>query len=244
MSARASTSRGWIRSWAYTRLTARQICPLLPNALQKRLARDRVDIDITENHGGIVTAQLKRDALESSAAPSATLRPVAVEPVKLTLRGTGWDTMLTPSGSGPVTTLKTPSGSAPRSTRPSSRVASGVNGDGFSTMVFPARSAGAIFHIPSADRVVPRSDRADHAERSAKYLFEAIGVIADDLARQLEVCVVTEPNRGSHDLALGVGQRLALFRRKQGARVPTAPSTASAARRSVSRRTPSSVFQS
>ena len=55
-----------------------------------------------------------------------------------------------PSSSPPETTLSTPAGSASRRISPSFSVESGVNGDGLSTTVFPASSAGAIFQTASS----------------------------------------------------------------------------------------------
>src|SRR2546430_7192179 len=84
--------------------------------------------------------------LRSGAAAAATFLPVATEPVKLTLRGTGWDVICAPSPSPPLTTLNTPGGNTSRRSSPTFSVDRGVNGDGFRTMVLPARRAGAIFH--------------------------------------------------------------------------------------------------
>ncbi len=75
---------------------------------------------------------------------------MAVEPVKLTAPGVRWLTSWAPSGSGPLITFSTPGGSTSLSNRPSSRVASGVYGDGLSTMVLPARSAGPTLASASA----------------------------------------------------------------------------------------------
>ena len=83
--------------------------------------------------------------LRSGAAAAATFLPVATEPVKLILRGTGCDVIHAPRASPPLTTLNTPGGKTSRSSSPIISVLSGVNGDGFSTMVLPARRAGAIF---------------------------------------------------------------------------------------------------
>ena len=76
--------------------------------------------------------------------------PVSVEPVKEILRGTGCEVIQAPSSSPPEITLNTPGGSTSRSTAPSASVVSGVKGEGFITTVFPASSAGAIFHTPSS----------------------------------------------------------------------------------------------
>src|SRR5436309_12559273 len=84
--------------------------------------------------------------LRSGAAAAATFLPVATEPVKLILRGTGCDVIHPPSASPPLTTLNTPGGNTSRSSSPTISVLRGVNGEGFRTMVLPASRAGAIFH--------------------------------------------------------------------------------------------------
>ena len=88
--------------------------------------------------------------LRSGAAEAATFLPVSTEPVKEILRGTGCDVIQAPSESPPDTTFTTPGGSTSRITSPSISVVSGVNGEGLITSVFPASSAGAIFHTPSS----------------------------------------------------------------------------------------------
>ena len=82
-----------------------------------------------------------------AAAPSAIPRPTSVEPVKATLATSGCSTMRLPqTDPGPATTLKTPSGTPASSAIFSSSTAvSGVSSAGFSTIVFPAASAGATF---------------------------------------------------------------------------------------------------
>ncbi len=83
--------------------------------------------------------------LRSGAAEMATFLPVSMEPVKLTFRGTGCPVIHAPSWSPPLTTLSTPAGSTSRSSSTVLRVARGVKGEGFRTMVLPASRAGAIF---------------------------------------------------------------------------------------------------
>src|SRR6266516_3465188 len=87
--------------------------------------------------------------LRSGAAAAATFLPVATEPVKLILRGTGWEVIHAPRSSPPDTTLRTPGGKTSRSSSPILRVVRGVNGDGLSTRVLPAMRAGAIFQLAS-----------------------------------------------------------------------------------------------
>jgi hypothetical protein len=74
-----------------------------------------------------------------------TLRPTAPEPVKLTRSTPGCRVRASPAGMSPVTMFSTPAGSpASCATSPMSSASSGVNGDGLSTVVQPAASAGAI----------------------------------------------------------------------------------------------------
>ena len=56
--------------------------------------------------------------LRSGAADMATFLPVSMEPVKLTLRGTGWPVIQAPSSSPPLTTLITPGGMTSRRISP------------------------------------------------------------------------------------------------------------------------------
>ncbi len=82
-------------------------------------------------------------------ATSATRCPTRVEPVKETMRTSGWPIRASPAtGPMPVMTLNTPSGmpAAVASAASISEV-SGVSSLGLSTIVFPAATAGSIFHI-------------------------------------------------------------------------------------------------
>jgi len=79
-------------------------------------------------------------------AAAITRRPVAVEPVKLTMSTRGSPVSSSPmAGSLDVTTLNTPAGMSVCSAtnRPRARPHHGVSGAGFSTTVQPAASAGA-----------------------------------------------------------------------------------------------------
>ena len=69
--------------------------------------------------------------------------------MKLILRGTGCEVIHAPSSSPPLTMLTTPGGNTSRSSSPTFSVVSGVYGEGFSTSVLPASSAGAIFQKAS-----------------------------------------------------------------------------------------------
>src|ERR1041385_7401074 len=73
--------------------------------------------------------------------------PTSVEPVNATLSTSSCVTSAAPVRPSPVTMLTTPGGnSAWRTTSQKSSAVSGVVSAGLSTTVFPAASAGAIFH--------------------------------------------------------------------------------------------------
>ena len=109
--------------------------------------------------------------LTFSDARRMTSRPTAVEPVKATLRTSGWAASRAPTSvPSPVTTLRTPGGNPHSSPiRASSRRVSGVFSSGLITQVFPAASAGPSFqtarssgkfqgtipaHTPSGSRLI------------------------------------------------------------------------------------------
>src|ERR1700735_1467105 len=83
--------------------------------------------------------------LRSGAIAPAIRLPVAIEPVKLTIRGTGCRDIHSPTWSLPLTTFSTPGGRLARDSSPRRRHASGVKGDGLTTIVQPAARPGAIF---------------------------------------------------------------------------------------------------
>ena len=80
-----------------------------------------------------------------SAQPAMMRLPTSVEPVKHTLRTSGWLTKRWPTMEPlPGSTVKTPAGSPASSASSPSRIAvSGVSSAGLSTTVLPAASAGA-----------------------------------------------------------------------------------------------------
>ena len=82
-----------------------------------------------------------------SAVARRIARPTSVEPVKAILSTSGCTTSAAPVLPSPVTMFTTPGGK-PTSLHSSANASavSGVNSAGFSTTVFPAASAGAIFH--------------------------------------------------------------------------------------------------
>ena len=80
-------------------------------------------------------------------ADSITRLPVAVDPVKVILSISGCAVSKGPSASPPVMMFSTPGGNTPATNSAKRNVASGVNGDGFNTMVQPDNKAGTIFWI-------------------------------------------------------------------------------------------------
>ncbi len=79
---------------------------------------------------------------------SITFLPTSVDPVKASLRTSGWVRMASPATDpGPVTTVKTPSGKpASNANSPRRMAVGGVCSAGLRTTVFPIASAGADFH--------------------------------------------------------------------------------------------------
>ena len=74
-------------------------------------------------------------------------RPTAVDPVNAILFTPGLSTSAAPVVPSPVRTLSTPAGNpTSRASSPRRSALSGVCSAGFSTVVQPAASAGAIFH--------------------------------------------------------------------------------------------------
>ncbi len=73
--------------------------------------------------------------------------PVAVEPVKVILSISGCSVISGPSVSSPVMMFTVPAGTTSLISSATRSVVSGVKGDGLSTMVQPATSAGTIFWI-------------------------------------------------------------------------------------------------
>ena len=81
-----------------------------------------------------------------AVAPRMIL-PTSVEPVNAILATSEWRTISSPVRPSPVTMFTTPGGRPASAHNSAKRSAvSGVNSAGFSTTVFPAASAGAIFH--------------------------------------------------------------------------------------------------
>jgi len=82
-----------------------------------------------------------------SDAARATSLPVATSPVRDTIATVGWRTSPAPAGSPcPKMTFSTPTGRCSAAICASTAPVIGVCSDGLSTTVFPAASAGPIFH--------------------------------------------------------------------------------------------------
>ena len=90
--------------------------------------------------------------LRFSAAATATLRPVAVDPVNATLSTPGCAARWAPGAPvEEVTTLTTPSGMPARATSSANpRVEPGACSEGLTTTVQPAARAGATFQLMSS----------------------------------------------------------------------------------------------
>ena len=118
----------------------------------------------------IVAPSSKVRRFRVGAALAMISRPVATDPVKDTLAMSGWVVRRRPTSSPPQTTCRTPGGSTLSSNSPRRNVAIGVKGDGLTTTVLPARSAGAIFHSDNSRGLVPGCDGRDHPEWDASKL--------------------------------------------------------------------------
>ena len=106
--------------------------------------------------------------LTVSAAIRATRLPVTVSPVIETMRTFGWPTSASPmSAPEPDRTLTTPGGRTSARISAKASAVSGVRADGLSTTVLPVASAGPSFQLGHVERVVPRRDRGDDADRVA-----------------------------------------------------------------------------
>ena len=103
-----------------------------------------------------------------SAAIFAMRLPVTVSPVIETIRTFGWPTSASPmSAPEPDRTLTTPGGKISARISAKARAVSGVRADGLSTTVLPVASAGPELPGGHVERVVPRRDRGDDADRVA-----------------------------------------------------------------------------
>ncbi len=109
-------------------------------------------LGVVEDHERRLPAELEEHPLEVPAAWAITLRPVAVEPVKLTWSTRSSSTSRAPkAGSDEARMLTTPAGMSVSSaiSRPSTVAHHGVSGAGLRMTVLPAASAG-----PSLARLI------------------------------------------------------------------------------------------
>ena len=131
------------------RFDARQNWALFAKAPQKMRGTQASMSTSSNTMAGSLPPNSRVTRLSVSEALRMMARPVGVEPVKAILSMPACSVSQGPSRSVPETTFSTPGGSRSRSSSPSLSDVSGVNGEGFSTMVLPATSAGAIFQTAS-----------------------------------------------------------------------------------------------
>ena len=154
--------------------------------------------------------------LEPAAAIAATCSPIGVEPVKATLRTSGWRTSASPAtlplpgqdveDAGGQAGLVEDLGEAQRGQR---RRVGGLGHDRVA-----GQEGGAELVAQQRRREVPRHDRGDDAERAAQHarVDARVDVVDADpahLARQARV--VLERVGGLVQLDLGLADRLALL---------------------------------
>src|SRR5881396_1575293 len=141
------TSRSAIPSCTSSREPAQHTWPWL-NQIASTTPSTTLSRSASSNTmNGLCPPSASDSFLPDPAVALRMMRPTSVEPVNAILSMSGWFTINSPVRPSPVTTLSTPAGS-PASCAISARhsAVSGVNSAGFSTTVFPAASAGAIFH--------------------------------------------------------------------------------------------------
>jgi len=142
-----ATSRSAIPSWTRRRDPAQHTCPWL-NQIASTTPSTTLSRSASSNTmNGLFPPSSSESFFPDPAVALRMRRPTSVEPVNAILSTSLWFTISSPVRPSPVTTLSTPAGS-PASCAISARhsAVSGVNSAGFSTTVFPAASAGAIFH--------------------------------------------------------------------------------------------------
>ena len=125
-----------------------QSWPVLYVAASAAAAATAGDIGVGEHHERSLAAQARGALVVGRRAAAAiTRRPVAVEPVTVTMSVRSWVTSASPTSASPVTTLNTSAGT-PASMASSARRmdVDGVAGAGLSTTLHPAASAAPTFH--------------------------------------------------------------------------------------------------
>ena len=142
-----STTSSWMFSWTSRRLPAQQTCPWLK---KMPLTMPSIAWSMGASSKTMLAAlppSSRVSFLPVPAVERAIERPTVVEPVKATLLTPGCATRAAPVAPGPVMMLTTPGGRS-ACCRISAKInaVSEVFEAGLSTTVFPAASAGAIFH--------------------------------------------------------------------------------------------------
>ena len=111
--------------------------------------------------------------------------------------------------------LRTPAGTTSRRISPSLSVESGVYGEGLSTIVFPASSAGAIFQIASITGKFHGVIAPTTPNGRRRTSMRAASLSCDHLDGDLQARGVLEPDRAAEQLFVRVLERLALLLRQQ-----------------------------
>ena len=158
-----------------------------------------------------------------SAQPAMIRLPTSVEPVKHTLRTSGWVTNRSPTTEPlPGRTVSTCSGRPASSASSPIRIAvSGVSSAGLSTTVLPAARAGAKPQPGDRHREVPGHDDADHAERLVERDVDAAG--HRDLAAEQPLRARRSSSSGSRGRCRPPSARCPTCGRRCGPRARRAP---------------------
>ena len=124
---------------------AQQSCPALSNTPEGARAAASSRSASAKTMLALLPPSSRVTRLICWAQPAMTERPTSVEPVKHTLRTSGWATKRSPITLPlPGRICSTPSGSpASRASSPMRSALSGVSSAGLTTTVLPAASAGA-----------------------------------------------------------------------------------------------------
>ncbi len=131
--------------WTRIRDRAQQSCPALSKTAPGALAAADSRSESAKTMLALLPPSSSVIGLTCAAQAAISCLPTAVEPVKTTLRTSGWVAKRAPTtGPWPGSTWNTPGGIPASSASSASRSAvSGVSSAGLSTTVFPAASAGA-----------------------------------------------------------------------------------------------------
>ncbi len=168
-SASAATNAARIRGVTITRLVAVHFCPVERIAPATVCSTACVRSASSSTTTGFLPPSSSWTFSPRATASRCSIRPTAVEPVKVSASIAGSAQSAPPTSCGsPQTTCSTSCGSpASHSASAKAKALSGVTSDGFSTTALPNASAGARLPRRDRDREVPRRDRGDDAERLA-----------------------------------------------------------------------------